>query len=483
MNIIRSATSWIQCMSSTTGTCHSYYKTLADRLDLPGMSITPAREGEEGEIDALSSIASPDKAERPEDHEMQGGPSSQDVLTSDGVPRSRLRRRKMQVQDYDYDGDYLDYSDRGRRSSSRSRSSSSGRRSRSSSCSLVTSRSRSSSPAVCGSSSLHGGAVNSKQPSSKQPKQASAMDRLLGDWQTEADTTEHLGPDIPKHLVSILNAWFRNPQEKDTLTKVLQRAARPANAACLNPPKVNDEIAAILGRYGFAADNKLKSVQYYLSKACHPLMYVWNQLYLLHYIQDEQNKNNPNYDNHEDTLLMAPDGGEVNLTQLLSNMGDSIRILGKVHFDISLKRRHTMASRLNPVYKDLLGKKTEVTDFLFGDNLEAHTSKIETFSKLGAKLARQKSKPAAKGTTGSTKKRFLDSEGQAKVTNYFPVQIPSHPPFTPSAGEAPRSPSRKDQWIKDQRHEFPYNKPQDRRGKQGYRGRHQYRGRSRTYNN
>jgi hypothetical protein len=58
-----------------------------------------------------------------------------------------------------------------------------------------------------------------------------------------------------------------------------------------------------------------------------------------------------------------------NYKALLSNLTDSIALLGHVHREMSFNRRDALRSHLNPEFRQACSRVVKPTGFLFGDDL------------------------------------------------------------------------------------------------------------------
>ena len=63
-------------------------------------------------------------------------------------------------------------------------------------------------------------------------------------------------------------------------------------------------------------------------------------------------------------------------------VADIAAIVGKVSYDLSLRRRELIKSSLKPEFRSLCSANNEPTELLFGDNLTKHVKDLTMTNKL-----------------------------------------------------------------------------------------------------
>ena len=77
------------------------------------------------------------------------------------------------------------------------------------------------------------------------------------------------------------------------------------------------------------------------------------------------------------------DSSKLYIDDLVRMNTDAIALLGHVSFEISQRRRESIRPHLHKDYAALCSSTTPVTNFLFGDELQAQLSHIRASNKIG----------------------------------------------------------------------------------------------------
>ena len=81
-------------------------------------------------------------------------------------------------------------------------------------------------------------------------------------------------------------------------------------------------------------------------------------------------------------ILEQVQTGTVDLQFITQSTADIAAMLGHANYEISLKRRQFIKSVIKEEYRYLCSNSQEITDFLFGENLEERIKEINLTNRL-----------------------------------------------------------------------------------------------------
>ena len=185
-------------------------------------------------------------------------------------------------------------------------------------------------------------------------------DGLLDEIAQSLDETERTDEAVAEKLADIANKRWLQMLSDEKLKEKLEKCPRPVNCDKIIVPKVNPEIWGKLSRQAKGNDLQFSRLQTHLTKVGHIVV------------------------KSTDLLLKAKaDSSKSYIDDLVRMNTDAIALLGHVSFEISQRRRESIRPHLHKDYAALCSSTMPVTNFLFGDELQAQLSHIRASNKIG----------------------------------------------------------------------------------------------------
>ena len=185
-------------------------------------------------------------------------------------------------------------------------------------------------------------------------------DGLLDEISQSLDETERTDEAVAEKLADIANKRWLQLLSDEKLKENLEKCPRPVNCDKIIVPKVNPEIWGKLSRQAKGNDLQLSRLQTHLTKVGHIVVKSTGLL-----------------------LKGKADSSKSYIDDLVRMKTDAIALLGHVSFEISQRRRESIRPHLHKDYAALSSATMPVTNFLFGDELQAQLSHIRASNKIG----------------------------------------------------------------------------------------------------
>ncbi|XP_031350598.1 uncharacterized protein LOC116176254 [Photinus pyralis] len=204
----------------------------------------------------------------------------------------------------------------------------------------------------------------------------------MGDDRIEEKTlSKPIQPVIAERWTNILTNGLTEEVKKALIDKHLP----PENLQALLAPKLNPEIKAAIPEGALRRDARLQLWQKQIGAATSAVA--------------------------SGLSSMLKEGADVNkgFIETLSDVG---RLLSDLHFCESFSRRELLSLQLNKDLKDTL-KNTNITDFIFGENLDTNIKSAKDLEKSAEQLKLQKKvfRPAASGKPENSRRPFMQRRG------------------------------------------------------------------------
>ena len=182
---------------------------------------------------------------------------------------------------------------------------------------------------------------------------------LLDEIAQSLDETERTDEAVAEKLADTANYCWLQMLSDEKLKEKLEKCPRPVNCDKFIVPKVNPEIWGKLSRQA-KGNLQFSRLQTHLTKVGHIVV------------------------KSTDLLLKAnADSSKSYIDDLVRMNTDVIALLGHVSFEISQRRRESIRPHLHKDYAALCSSTMPVTNFLFGDELQAQLSHIRAWNKIG----------------------------------------------------------------------------------------------------
>ena len=203
-------------------------------------------------------------------------------------------------------------------------------------------------------------------PEFEQQDQHPALDNasLLESIDSSLLLTDEAGPPLSEKLAHILNSKFQAEFDPGKRKELLSKYKVPSNCENFYVPKVNPEIWQKLGGH---------------AKRCDMAIYIQ---------QDTLLRVTSALSSVVDGLLSARQKNEVpDYHTLISQIIDSVALLGHVSKELSFKRRDLLRPVLSVDFKQACSRNMKMGKFLFGDDLGQVIQQIRSTSRLLSNVA------------------------------------------------------------------------------------------------
>ena len=201
---------------------------------------------------------------------------------------------------------------------------------------------------------------------------------------------------VDEKLAGVFSKLLQKKPSEAKITEKLNRFKRPCNIPELDCTRVNPEIWNSLQSKTRSMDIKLQKVEQAALKGLVPIVTCIDTLM----------SNNKSLDSKV----------------LVTNLFDSVAILGHAVTELNFRRRELIKPDLNQQYSTLCSTRVPVTGLLFGDNLSQQCKDIQDTNKLGQKFGQRASSSAAlkSDRAGQREKaRTFSHQGQTRQGNSF----------------------------------------------------------------
>ncbi|KAF9419396.1 hypothetical protein HW555_004044 [Spodoptera exigua] len=150
---------------------------------------------------------------------------------------------------------------------------------------------------------------------------------------------------------------------EETRKNIINKQETPKNCSLLNPPKLNEEVAAALSDSGVKRDSRIREQQITLGAAITSLGKVLN------------------------TLIANQD-----TTDQILTLSNAARLLCHIYHENCITRRSLILPGLNKEMKELM-EQTPISEYLFGDKLQDKFNAIKAVRKSGQELKNMPARP------------------------------------------------------------------------------------------
>lgn len=188
------------------------------------------------------------------------------------------------------------------------------------------------------------------------------VDDLMKDCVTFYDDNDITSPKVNEQLAKSINHSMHKELKEDKLKPLMEKYNRPENCNNLNNPKVNEEIWEDAFLYMRRNDGAMRKAISYLTKRMIPLIQVIDSC-----------------------VTAAKNGDKVDIKSTISSGNDALRLLAAADVKMNSIRKQSFRPVLKGKYSKLVDK-SEVTDFLFGDDLSKQITAISDAAKISGKL-------------------------------------------------------------------------------------------------
>ena len=245
-----------------------------------------------------------------------------------------------------------------------------------------------------------------------------AMKDLLTSYSTMTNKTNHVGEPMNENLAKWLNVWWRQNYSPQDAKKLSEMVERPENCDALLPVRINAEVYFDLAKKTLKMDACTKYIEAMLCKGAQPLAEVWNEAVVKECAIKDVKKTK------EDVMATLEDGTYINLSKWREAIQTSLRLLGFVNFELIQRRKLGLKKFLHRDYQKLTGLTNEVTNFLFGNNLEQKLNSIFKCSKVTKRITPGFSTgfPTRGRGWGKKSQAFLDRRPAQQKQGDKPVQ-------------------------------------------------------------
>ena len=185
---------------------------------------------------------------------------------------------------------------------------------------------------------------------------------------------------------------------------LLKQIERPANCDSLKVVEINDKVKCTMKKPHHNKDNKMKYLTTGLCKAAQPLSIAWSQLlkFEFHLKQSAKKHGDP----EEEALFISIGERTFDLAEMIWQMELSLKVLGVWHIQTVQRRRLDLQYLLALLAKELALEKQEITDFMFGDDMQQAHKDLLAKNKVTALTSMPKKKKTSHGFSHSLQNPF-----------------------------------------------------------------------------
>ena len=190
------------------------------------------------------------------------------------------------------------------------------------------------------------------------------FDEGLASFAQDLATDEDVGPDMNPQLANIFTNLLGKKLSDEKVKQKIEENPPPRNIPLLHPPRVNECIWELLKAAPRSTDIRMRKIQVRLTRGLVALARLT-----------------------EEVVKAKKRGTSPDLQEYLNMSLQAFALIGNANYELSLRRRETLRSQLNPQYSRLCYPSTPVTTDLFGDDITKLVEDITKVQKLGANLA------------------------------------------------------------------------------------------------
>ena len=162
-----------------------------------------------------------------------------------------------------------------------------------------------------------------------------------------------MGPPLHEKIADIICSNFASRTSQTTSKEIEKKILLSSNCP-LSTPLVNSELWRIMSSSQRKGDVKLATLQKSLVKVVAGALNIFTE------VQKEKFK----------------------IQTIVQMVADITAIVGKVSYDLSLKRRELIKSSLKPEFRSLCSANKEPTELLFGNDLTKHVKDLTMTNRL-----------------------------------------------------------------------------------------------------
>ncbi|XP_028415485.1 uncharacterized protein LOC114538507 [Dendronephthya gigantea] len=185
------------------------------------------------------------------------------------------------------------------------------------------------------------------------------VEDLLAVINESLNPSDETGAPVSERLAKLVNEKFTLDFDLEKRKSIMENYKTPKNCDQLFSPRVNPEIWGRLSSSVKRTDIKSSVLQDILLSVSSAMVNTMEAL-----LESRGKKAFPNYE------------------ALLSNLTDSIALLGHVHKEISFNRKDALRYHLNPEFRQACSRVVKPTRFLFGDDLSKTIQDIRATNKV-----------------------------------------------------------------------------------------------------
>ena len=205
------------------------------------------------------------------------------------------------------------------------------------------------------------------QPEQSLGESKEDTDTLLDQLVQQVTSTAQCGPKIDSvQITSIIDAVGKSGMNDKARDDLVKATVRPENCPLLSVAKVNSELWELIRADTRARDAKLQHVLHTLLAGIVPVV------------------------NLTDAIITSvnTDAYMPSRTVMVKSLTQAITLLMQVKHEIDLKRRDFIRPDLQYEYKALCSQRNEVTDQLFGDDLQKSIKDIGEANRVTSRVQR-----------------------------------------------------------------------------------------------
>ena len=203
------------------------------------------------------------------------------------------------------------------------------------------------------------------------------LDEGLSHFAQDLATDEDYGPELITQLAEVLNNILSKKLSEEKLKTRIDENPPPWNIPLLHPPRVNEAIWEVLKAGPRSSDIRMRKIQVRLTRGLVALARLADSL-----------------------LSHKKKGTSPNLGAALDMALQSFTLVGNANYELSLRRRETLRTQLNPQYGRLCYQSTPITENLFGDDITKRVEDITKVQRLGYNLGKNSNKNYNNGGRG-----------------------------------------------------------------------------------
>ena len=184
-------------------------------------------------------------------------------------------------------------------------------------------------------------------------RESQSLQNLNFDKVQKIDHQCEMGPPLHEKIADIICGNFASRISQTTSKEIEKKFLLPSDCP-LSIPLVNSELWRIMSSNQRKGDAKLASLQNSLVKVVAGALNIFTE------VQKEK----------------------FEIQTIAKMVADITAIVGKVSYDLSLKRRELIKSSLKPEFRSLCSANNEPTELLFGDELTKHVKDLTMTNRL-----------------------------------------------------------------------------------------------------